>query len=286
MKRHRMVWVLAGILLISSGCERRYEPLRSAPAAMDRHSPNPTSAPDSPAPQRFIAEHHDLIITTPESELPKAWEAAVGYCNSTHCEVISSKLTARADDSLPSGSISVRVIPQELAQFLASVQKLGSVAEHTTERDDKTTDVVDTGAKIKNLTAFRDNLRAMLGQPSATVKDLIEIQQQLADTQAELDSAVAQRKILANETEKIAVDISFQIEESRRNSGALGTIRNALSESGSVLAQSFASLITLTVAVVPWLMVLVIVVWILVKLWRRVRRPRNASQAPPPTTRY
>ncbi len=166
------------------------------------------------------------------------------------------------------------------------MQKLGSVAQHTTERDDKTTDVVDTEAKIKNLTAFRDNLRAMLGRPSATVKDLIDIQHQLADTQSDLDSAAAQRKILANETEKVAVDISFQIEESRRNSGAFGTIRKALRESGSVLAQSTASLITLTVAVVPWLMVLAFVVWILVKLWRRVRRPRKASQPPPPTTRY
>jgi Domain of unknown function (DUF4349) len=45
----------------------------------------------------------------------------------------------------------------------------------------------------------------MLARSSSTVKDLIEIQQQLTDTQSQLDSETAQRKILANETEKIAV---------------------------------------------------------------------------------
>ena len=40
----------------------------------------------------------------------------------------------------------------------------------------KTTAVVDTEARIKNLTGFRDNLRAMLAKPSATVKDSVDIQ--------------------------------------------------------------------------------------------------------------
>src|SRR5215510_11522153 len=96
---------------------------------------------------------------------------------------------------------------------------LGKIAQHTTEREDKTTAVIDTEAKLKNLTSFRDNLRAMLGKPSATVKDLVEIQQQLTETQSELDSETAQRKILANETEKIAVKISFRVEWSSANAG-------------------------------------------------------------------
>src|SRR5215510_10790285 len=104
---------------------------------------------------------------------------------------------------------------------------LGKIAQHTTEREDKTTAVIDTEAKLKNLTSFRDNLRGMLNRPSATVKDLVEIQQQLTETQSELDSETAQRKILANETEKIAVEISFRVERPGESKGGLRQVWEA-----------------------------------------------------------
>ena len=171
------------------------------------------------SPQRYIAERHKLAIITAESDLQKSWESTVAYCGMIQCEVVSSSITTRAGSSPPSGIISLRVAPDDLKKLLGSVEKLGKILEHTTEREDKTTVVVDTEAKIKNLTTFRDNLRAMLAKPAATVKDLVEIQKQLTDTQSELDSETAQRKILANETEKIAAEISFRVEPGK--TGAL-----------------------------------------------------------------
>lgn len=147
------------------------------------------------SPQRYIAERHKLEIIASEAELQKSWDSTVAFCGTIQCEVVSS--TTPTADSVPSGTISLRVSPEDLKKLLGYVEKLGKLAQHTTEREDKTTAVVDTEAKIKNLTAFRDNLRRMLSKPSATVEDLVEIQQQLTDTQAELDSETTQRKILA-----------------------------------------------------------------------------------------
>jgi hypothetical protein len=123
--------------------------------------------------------------------------------------------------------------------------------QHSTETEDKTSDVIDTEAKLKNLTGFRDNLRAMLARPSATVKDSVEIQQQLTQVQSQLDSETAQRKLLANETEKVPVEIAFRVElaEGRRTGWA--QIWSAFRESGDVLADSIYWLNTVIVAVVP-----------------------------------
>jgi len=178
--------------------------------------------------------------------------------------------------------MSLRVAPEDLKKLLAHVQKLGNIAQHTTEREDKTAAVVDTDAKLKNLTNFRDSLRAMLAKPSATVKDVVEIQQQLTEAQSELDSETAQRKILANETEKIAVEISFRVEKSSGNAGGFAQIWNALRESGSVLGDSTASLITVIVSIIPWLILIVPAVWLLARAWRKVRRNRIASPPPSP----
>ena len=276
MNRQLVALILGGLLLTATACEKKSASPRASRAVAMLVSPSAAST------QRFIAESHQLEIITPESELQKSWESAVAFCGTIQCEVISSKITTRTGDSVPSGNISLRVAPQDLTKLLAQVQKLGNIAQHTTEREDKTTTVVDTDAKVKNLTSFRDNLRAMLAKPSATVKDLIEIQQQLTETQSELDSETAQRKILANETEKIAVQISFRVEESRGNGGGFAEIRDALRESGSVLADSTASLITVIVAVIPWLILIVPALWLMARAWRKRRRNRTASPPPPP----
>jgi hypothetical protein len=190
----------------------------------------------------------------------------------------------RAGDSQPAGIVSLRVAPDDLKNLLDLAEKLGKIAQHTTEREDKTTVVVDTEAKIKNLTTFRDNLRAMLAKPAATVKDLVEIQKQLTDTQSELDSETAQRKMLANETEKIAVEISFRVERPSGNTGGFAQIWNALRESGAVLADSTSSLIYTIVAIIPWLILILPAVWLLAKAWKKIKLRRKRTVSPPPST--
>jgi hypothetical protein len=226
---------------------------------------------------RYLAVRHKLVVVAAGSELPKSLEAVIGFCGTIQCEVVSSNVTNQTDDTAPSGSVSVRVRPGDLEKLIAYVGKQGKISQHTTETEDKTAVVVDTDAKIKNLTEFRDTLRKMLARPAVSVADLVQIQEKLAETQAQLDSEAAQRKILANETEKVAVEIDFRAERTAASVSAFRPIGEALRESASVLAESVASLITVVIAVIPWLILIVPGVWFLVKLWRRVRRKRSGA---------
>ena len=279
MVRNYAIAIIGGLLLAATGCAKKV----ASPVPPRRASLQMVSA-TAGLPQRYIAESQNIEVISPESELQKSWESVIAFCGTIQCEVVSSKLTARMGDSVPSGSISLRVAPRDLEKLLDHIQKLGKIAEHTTEREDETAAVVDTDAKIKNLTSFRDNLRAMLAKPSATVKDLVEIQQQLTETQSQLDSVTAQRKVLANQTEKIAVVISFHVEGARGGAGSFAEIWDALRDSGSDLADSIAALITVTVTVVPWLVVIVPLVWLLAKAWRKLRKRKTATLPPPAAT--
>ncbi len=282
MIRQIAALVLGGLLLTATGCKKKASITRQPTASgyvggggMMKY----LAAQAAPL-QRYIAERHEIEVITPEPELHKSWESIVAFCATIQCEVTSSSITARTGDSIPSGTVSLRVAPQDLTKLLAHVQNLGHVAQHTTEREDMTTAVVDTDAKVKNLTAFRDNLRAMLAKPSATVKDLIEIQQQLTDTQSQLDSETGSRKILANETEKIAVRLTFRVKERTTNARGVALIWDALRESGSDMAESAAFLITAIVTVIPWLFVIIPALWLLAKAWRKRRLGRATSRPP------
>jgi hypothetical protein len=96
-----------------------------------------------------------------------------------------------------------------------------------------------------------------------------------------LDTETAQRKFLANETEKIAVEIAFRVERPSGNAGGFAQVWDALRESGSTLGESTASLITAIVAIIPWPILVVPVVWLLAKAWRKVKLRRNRPAAPP-----
>ena len=113
----------------------------------------------------------------------------------------------------------------------------------------------------------------MQAKPSVAVKDLVEIQKHPMDVQSQLDSETTQRKILANETEKVAVAMVFRV-ESPSSVGFFAPIREAARESGTALAKSIAALITVIVSVIPWLVLLVPGGWLLVRAWRKRRKAR------------
>jgi hypothetical protein len=265
-------------LLLFSGCAKKAA--NSRPSDDARFFDISAYAGKLPDVHRFIAVSHKLQIVAAESQLQKNWESVINFCTTIHCEVLNSSITSRTRESLPSASITLRVAPEDVPKLMELLEKQGTIVQHTTEGEDKTTAVVDTDARIKNLTGFRDNLRAMLAKPAATVKDSVDIQQQLTEVQSNLDSETAQRKILANETEKVAVVISFRIERIADGGGGFKIIGDAFRESGSVLGESIASLITVVVAIIPWLIVIVPLLWLLRKMWRKIRRARCADRPP------
>lgn len=256
-------------------------PAKSVRGGFDQMSSGALFAPPVFAAGRFVAVRHRLEIIEPGSALQKSVEAVVAYCGSIQCEVLSSNISGTAVDAIPAGNISVRVAPPDLAKFLDFAGKQGKVSQHATATEDKTAQVIDVEAKIKNQTEFRDNLRRMLARPGVSVADLLQIQEKLAEAQAELDSEATTRKVLANETEKVAVDIAFRSEIRSTTHGAFASVGEALRDSGTVLGDSLAALITAIAAIIPWLIVIVPGVWVLVKLWRRFRKNRKSAAAAP-----
>jgi len=231
------------------------------------------------AASRYVAVRHKLEVVEPGSGLAKSIEAVVAYCGTIQCELLTSSVTNETAVLSPAGNISARVAPQDLTKFLDFVGKQGKISQHSTESEDKTAAVVDVEAKIKNQTDFRDSLRKMLAKPGVSVADLLQIQEKLAEVQAELDSEATQRKILANETEKVFIEIGFRSEQRTTSRSAFAPIGEALRESGSVLAESLAALITAIAAIIPWLIIIVPGCWLLVRFVRKLRSKRAERKA-------
>ena len=103
----------------------------------------------SPEAKRSIATQHRLAVVSSEIDLPKNWDAVIQFCGTIHCEVISSSIVARTQESSPSGAITLRVAPDDFPKLLAQIETHGNIVRHTTLSEDKTTQVVDTEARLE-----------------------------------------------------------------------------------------------------------------------------------------
>ncbi|WP_198968863.1 DUF4349 domain-containing protein [Xylophilus sp. ASV27] len=232
------------------------------------------SAQDSPL-QRFLAVRQDLNVEVPAEQLADVFGKVRDLCGTLKCELLSSSLQRETPQQPGNAMLEMRVEPADVERLLGGLAGMANVVSHTTTSEDKTAEVIDVEARIRNRTEFRDSLRAMLRDSvtKRTMADLLSIQRTLSDTQAELDAIATQRKVLAQETSKQQIQIQFTPKRALVSNGdGYSPLRHALRNAGLVLAESVGALITSIAALLPWLVLVVLPLgWLARVLWRRRR---------------
>jgi hypothetical protein len=207
--------------------------------------------------RRFVAVRHDLVLVTAADAVERAWKAAETACLAAGCELLASNVSRDDERSPATAFLDARLPPAAVAPFLERLGGLGRIGRHGTAAEDKTAEVVDVEARLKNMAEFRDNLRKLMATPNARLKDLIEVERELTRVQSELDSLATRRKVLAGETEKVRVTVAFSAQPAVLEAGMWLPVKSAVLRAGHVLAGSVASLIGVAIALLPWVLVLV-----------------------------
>ena len=229
------------------------------------------SEPTNHTAQKYIALRHHLQIETAPEKMRASFDAAVKHCESLSCQLLSANYNRETTYNPPSASLSVRVPPRNVSVFLSGLAKNGEVMQHGRDSEDKTNQVVDADARIKNLTDLRDRLRLMLNDKTAKFKDIIDVQRELANTQSELDTIASVRKILALETDLVAVNIDFTAAQGITEQGFFAPVARALKDAGRVMMESFGQVITFVVGVIPWLLIGIPLIWLVRKYWIKIK---------------
>jgi len=289
--------VLAAALSLG-GCDR-HDAMRAAPPpaepisapggsmrmkqvaeAREQQAPATAGAPASDGAQgtplqRYLAVRQDLNVEVAPDQLADAWGKVRDLCGTLQCELLSSSLLRETPQQPGNAMLEMRVAPADVDKLLSGLAGVAHVVSQNTTSEDKTAEVIDVEARIKNRVEFRDSLRLMLRDKTTKrdMSDLLEIQRTLADTQAELDSSATQRKVLEQQTTKQHIQIQFTPTRTLSQGGrSYNPMMRALREAGSVLAESVGVLITFLAAVLPWLLLVGLpVVWLVRLVWRRRR---------------
>lgn len=176
------VLALAATLALA-GCNQRHDTaaLESAPApapmaggagmkqgraatvqAEDAAAAAPeTSAQDEMA-QRFLAVRQELNVEVPQAQLADAWGQVRDLCATLRCELLSASLLRETPQQPGNAMLEMRVAPADVQRLLGTLAGVATIVSQNTISEDKTAEVIDVEARIRNRTEFRDSLRLML----------------------------------------------------------------------------------------------------------------------------
>lgn len=120
--------------------------------------------------------------------------------------LISSEDTQRSNDATYA-TITAQVPADRLDTFLRDVSALGTVDSLNVSAQDVTAQAVDLDARINALQTSIDRLTELLAQ-AQRVEDLLTIETQLSQRQAELDALRAQRQYLSEQVALSTVTVT------------------------------------------------------------------------------
>jgi hypothetical protein len=268
--------ILLSICLPLAACSQGNRMVERSPAATSEAAAvSTTSSPE----RRYLALKHKLTLSIPEASLPQQFKLIQAECIKAGCEILSAGQTSDSPTTSVGATLSARVPPAAFAAFFQNVQTQGKLVSHHSESEDKTAEVIDVEARLKNLEALKARVLELLAKNTGNLKDMLDAEKQLAETQAALDSINGQRRALASLTDMVRVDIELVSTSSRSEGSWAAPVLNAVDEAGETFMQSIGMLITFVVGLLPWAVLAALLSTPLRRAWRR-RREAKAAGAP------
>ncbi|GAA4122916.1 hypothetical protein GCM10022415_27440 [Knoellia locipacati] len=176
-----------------------------------------------------------------------------------------------------SGAITISVPASSLEATISLIEKVGDVQFRNSSSEDVTGTYVDTQARVTSMTASVARIRDLLAKASS-VNDLVALENELSQRQAELDSLTAQLDSLKDSVSMSPISITLSTDD--YEPVAAGGFLSGLRSGWKAFVTSAAVLATVVGAVLPFgvaiALVLVPVIW-----WVRRRRTHPAPLVAP-----
>ena len=138
----------------------------------------------------------------------KVKDAIVRVVEKRNGTVMNAELE-QAVESRKSGKVIFKVRPDELDAVLADVKQLGKVKSESVTVNDVTETYVDLQARLTNLKLVRDRFVNLLNEKAKQVKDIVEIEKELARVGGEIAAMEGRLKYLDFQIDLSTVTVNF-----------------------------------------------------------------------------
>jgi anti-sigma factor RsiW len=176
---------------------------------------------------------------------------------------------------------SLRIPASQLAPALTELKALGRVENESQSGEEVTEQHADLVARLKNSRETEQRLQAILQQRTGKIRDVLEVEQEIARVRGEIEQMEAEQKALEHRVDYAAVNLSLSdVYQAQLNLPmSVGTrLRNSVVAGYHHAAETLIGVILFfaeyTPATVLWLLLLGCPAFL---LWRRYRKALAAS---------
>lgn len=213
-----------------------------------------------------IAYSYAVTYRLGTSDIVSVQDRQLAACRSLgpqHCLVLKSSVSGGGEgDTRGEASL---VVDARLATAFnrrldaIAAQTGGTVADRSATAEDITKQVIDTDASVRAKEALAARLLGLIQTAHGNVGDLVAAEKAYADTQQDLNAARGLQAELSRRVAMSQIDVTYA---SRDVTGPLAPVHRALGDAGSTLGASVGTLVTVAVALFPWVLLLLVLRWI------------------------
>ncbi len=236
-----------------------------------------------PASLPQLAYDYRFDLSAPDKQLNAMVEGHQEACSvagPASCQILSLDTDRGQVGIEERHTLVLRATPQWIGLFrktLANELKAigGKIERQTIATDDLSLSIIDQEAHINNQVALRDNLQATLRTHKGKMSEVIDLKQELASIQSEIDAA---RTAVATMKKRVAMSkltLTYTTGTAAASRGTLAPLTAAVSGIGP----NFVSVLTVMITVFSYLTPLGLVIVPLVWWLRRLRKHAKARTA-------
>ena len=177
----------------------------------------------------------------------------------------------------------IRVPSTEFADTMDALEKVGTLESSSRQSEDVTTQVIDNAVRIRAQEESLRRIEALLARAS-NIRTIISIEAQLSQRQADLDSLKSTQAYLQDQTSMSTITVLMErtpeaVHTQKKQTRKAGFL-TGLDDGWEALTDVAAGLALLLGRLLPFLVVLALLAYPALLLWRRLR-PRTVPQPAP-----
>jgi uncharacterized lipoprotein YmbA len=186
---------------------------------------------------------------------------------------------APSDTDKGSAQLTLRIPADKLTSVLESLEKLGTADEVSLSTSDVTVQTQDLDARISSLRASIERLNGLIAQ-ATSIEDLITLEHEISNRQAELESLEAQQRYLSDQVAMSTISLYLR-SDAEAPPADPDSFWDGLGAGWGAFVAFWAGLLVVLGVLLPWLITFGLIALIIILIVRGRRRRREAAAAAP-----
>jgi len=259
--------LLAATILLVAGCDRAPEQTRSKVHLFGAGDTQNSRSGGSGDTADTLARSHESTIEVNLNALDAAYESVISACSKLDdCTLLDSSIDT---GEYSRAFVQMRLLPPSVPKIFESASSHGTVTRSQTRAEDLAKPIFDQEERLAMLRRYIADLKELRTEAKNDVSALIQLASEIAKTQSTLESAEGQRAHLQLRVDTEILSINLVVDQSQL---FWEPVKQELKNFSNNLSKGVASAITGTAFILPWLFVLLPLLYLCRWLWRRTKR--------------